>query len=387
MHQHRYDIVILLAVLLLSAPLQAAMQVVDPAGPSRAEISLISEVRGEIIVEFRLGIVDVDSAAGDGKTWTTISAPGMNQTSRSGWPELPQLSVWLSVKGENPRLEILEQESVTRHWGAARPAAEPLYRNETRLQRSADAQFYDGTRIYPETAAEVSLSGKLGDQRVALLTCTPVQYQPRSRAWTVSTRLRIKITTRTVSHLDQRPSSQVSRSIAASVVINPPVTLLDSETPPARLLLVTAPLFASVLQPFIEWKTQCGVSVRTILFPGPANDANSLRTYIRALCDSLSPPPEYLLLVGDVNIIPAFFGVQSSLTDHPYSLLDDADYLPDLSVGRIPCQSTADCGNWVQRLLTYERDALVPSNPQATVFSSAAALDPFHGIHVRNVFQ
>jgi hypothetical protein len=295
--------------------------------------------------------------------------------------------VWVRIAGQRVQAEVMEAATLHRRWGVARPAAELLSRSDySALRRVASPEFYERSRVFPESPVDVALSGKLGDLPVALVTFSPVQYRSNTHEWIVHTRLRVRITFRGGSHLDRSPTLLAAPlSPWLRMVINPPEPPDSTLIGRARMLLVTVPAYVAALQPFVEWKTQSGVPVRMILYPDVATSAAGLRSHVLALCDSLNPAPEFLLLVGDVDVIPAFFGVNSSLTDHPYSLRDDQDYLPDISVGRIPCQGIADCSDWVARLLAYERDGVAA--PTALVFASAAAHDPQHGIFVSNLFQ
>lgn len=366
----------------------AAEIVLDASAPPQAQVSIISESPREIVLEFRFRSVNVERDVSTGQAWTALSIPGTIPSSRSGLPELPQLSVWLKISGENANVDLLEANTGRRNWGVPRPAPEPLYRSDNApMRRVANADAYRSSRPFPEQPVEISLIGVLRGTQVALITFSPVQYRASSQEWIVHTRLRARIVFRGTNHLDQQqPVLRSTQTMLQRTVINEPS--LDENEPfsNARLLLVTTPEYLPVLQPFIEWKTQSGVPVRTIPYPQAASGGAGLRTYIRTLCDSLTPRPEFLLIVGDVNVIPPFYGVSASLTDHPYSLLDDEDYLPDLSVGRIPCQGTADCAEWVSRLIAYERDGIGAFNG-AMVFSSAVSLDPQHGAFVSGLMR
>ncbi len=223
---------------------------------------------------------------------------------------------------------------------------------------------------------------------MTLVTFHPVSVNPATGIWTVCTRIRVAVTMR-------RAASRTATAVAAdplqpmvrACVINPGH---DNPFPPPRsprLLIVTEPQFQAALEPLIAWKTRSGLPVRTLIYSATANSPEVLRARIRQICDSLSAPPAYLLIVGDVDFVPAFYGVDNSLTDHPYSLRTDTDYLPDISVGRLPCRNASECEIWVTRLLAYERDAQLSPIESGTVFSSSVWYDPQHGTAVSNLLQ
>ncbi len=64
-----------------------------------------------------------------------------------------------------------------------------------------------------------------------------------------------------------------------------------------------------------------------------------------------------MLLVGDTDYIPTFNWQTSNgpATDLPYSLKDDADYLPDIFVGRFPVASTSQTEVMVEKTIEYEK--------------------------------
>jgi hypothetical protein len=392
MRQPSRNFVRLLLVLPLvafhAARVSASLLSLDPAGPAVAHVTVLSDHRGETVLEFRMGTALVDTQIVEGELWTAVTVSGTVSASRSGWPEVPQLSVWIQTASPNPHITILEDDTLHRNWGRIIPAAEPQNRSESgQSHRSPDAEYYGSDTLFPLHSAEISLSGGLSRAQLVLLTFSAVQFDPRTAESIIHTRIRVRISGTGHGSLDQQTNVSMSvRDFMHAIITNPDETTPDTSASP-KLILVTESRFLASLQPFVMWKRQSGIPVMTLLYSQVANSALSLRTHLRQICDSLSPPPGFLLIVGDVDSIPAFYGVDNSLTDHPYGLLTDADYLPDISVGRIPCQTVPDCDLWVNRLLAYERDAVLPNNFTASVTSSAAGVDSLHGVYVSGLFQ
>jgi len=119
-------------------------------------------------------------------------------------------------------------------------------------------------------------------------------------------------------------------------------------------LIVTVPEFASALDPLVAWKRETGfeVTVGTTQQTGTTNEA--IRDYIQTFYDGATVPPQYLLLVGDVEQIPGF-DYHQSVSDLPYALLDGTDFFPDLTIGRLPVQTEAECIDVVGKIMTYDR--------------------------------
>jgi hypothetical protein len=384
----KFVTLVTLLLVLWFPQVQASSVIINSAAPPEARISLLSDSRGDVVLEFQFGVLQVDTISENGSDWVIASIAGAGLTSDGGRPELPQMSAWIELPGSDPSLTVEEHEQVLRNFGTIRPAAEPAYRSSGHmLRRLADPDYYTSRELYPVQLADVSVHGDVRNSHLALVTFNPVQYRARSGEWTIHTRIRVRIHSTINRSLDQRShESRSGGSLASRVVLNPhPDNSQDTLSGP-RMILVTDSSFLAALEPFIAWKNRSGVLTRTVLYSSVATTPQGLRDYLRTLCASLTPTPEFLLLVGDVNVIPPFSGVNSTLTDHPYSLLTDTDYLPDISVGRIPAQSAAACSSWVARLLASERDVTSETGIRGCVFSSREYIDPQHGTYVSGLF-
>jgi hypothetical protein len=360
-----------------------------PDGQRSAALEIITESPDEIILEFSFGDIVVDSLEDQGQYWKTARIENCGMMSAPGKPELPSFSKWLRVPWSNPQVEVIESEHVSRNWGKVLPVQEVMYRSAADSpKRIPDRTIYDRNRIFPDQVAAVDVSGEIGNSSVALVTVTPVQVNARSGEWITHTRIRLSITGSRRGNLDDatRIESPSAKELMDALTRSPGHSALDEFSDQPRMLLVTPLEFASALEPFVEWKNRSGVPVETIIYSEVASDAEELRSYLISRIEDTQPPPEFLLLIGDIDAIPAFFGVGSSLTDHPYSTLIGNDFLPDISVGRISIDTPPELAEWITRLLNYERDGIVPEQLNATSFSSTAALDPQHGIDVTALF-
>jgi hypothetical protein len=89
--------------------------------------------------------------------------------------------------------------------------------------------------------------------------------------------------------------------------------------------------------------------------------------------------------------VPAFYGVESSLSDHMYSTIEGTDFLPDIAVGRFPVFSSSDGKTELEKTMNYERFPDISSGKdwykEATVAASNSYLDNSHGIHMCKFFK
>ncbi|HEB84306.1 MAG TPA: hypothetical protein ENI92_04815, partial [Bacteroidetes bacterium] len=120
------------------------------------------------------------------------------------------------------------------------------------------------------------------------------------------------------------------------------------------------------LRDYVTWKRQKGYNVVVHTFTG-APDFNNLKTTVRDYYDTLDPPLEYILLVGDENrgdaaaipsdrIVNPMAQTENDVTDWPLAFLEGDDYLPEVLIGRMTVATTLEATKASKRVVFYERD-------------------------------
>jgi hypothetical protein len=135
-----------------------------------------------------------------------------------------------------------------------------------------------------------------------------------------------------------------------------------SESETGSYLIITNPLFLSAIEPLAAWKTEKGfpVTIATTSQTGGTN--TQIRDYIARAYQEWTVPPQFVLLVGDVEQLPSF-SFHSTISDHPYSTIDGTDFMPDLNVGRLSVSNLPEAETIVAKILRYERDPFVGDDP------------------------
>lgn len=123
---------------------------------------------------------------------------------------------------------------------------------------------------------------------------------------------------------------------------------------PTGYLVVTVPEYEADLASLIDWKRRKGYEVRVATTVETGGTVEEIGDYIRNAYETWDAPPLYVLLVGDVGDIPADL-VQSNVADHPFTLLEGEDFLPDLFIGRFPAGDNLDVQTMVMKTVRYER--------------------------------
>ncbi|MBD3161255.1 MAG: hypothetical protein GF346_03585 [Candidatus Eisenbacteria bacterium] len=120
-------------------------------------------------------------------------------------------------------------------------------------------------------------------------------------------------------------------------------------------LIITDPRFVPAVTPLADWKREKGLEVIVATTDETGTSNQQIKSYIRDLYGSSENPPAYVLIVGDTEQVPAW-DYHSSVSDHPYALVDGDDFLPDLHVGRFSAQTIPEAETIVAKTLRHERD-------------------------------
>ncbi len=147
------------------------------------------------------------------------------------------------------------------------------------------------------------------------------------------------------------------RNALKGLILNLPE---NGQYAPAGYLIITPDGLINDVLPLAYWKERKGwtVEVRTLSQTG--STANEIRNYIANAYNTWTPRPEYVLLIGDVNYIPAASS-SPSLTDHPYTMISSGDFFSDLLIGRLPAASASELNTMVAKIIGYETDPYMTS--------------------------
>jgi len=117
-----------------------------------------------------------------------------------------------------------------------------------------------------------------------------------------------------------------------------------------RYLIVTPDSYAGAIQPLADWKTQKGMLARIAKLSETGSSAAQIRSFIQNAWNNWPVRPEYVLVVGAPNLIPA----SMSGSDDAYGDMT-GNYEVEIPVGRFFCTTLTECSTMVIKSLTYEK--------------------------------
>jgi hypothetical protein len=132
----------------------------------------------------------------------------------------------------------------------------------------------------------------------------------------------------------------------------------DPQRTGAPYLIVASDSMATALEPLIEWKELKGIPTHLASLESIGSTPADIRAYVQNAYDTWDVPPEFLLLVGDTEALPAAYP-DTFATDNYYVAVDGDDILPDILVGRFSVDLISQCENMVAKSVFYERTPYV----------------------------
>jgi hypothetical protein len=234
-----------------------------------------------------------------------------------------------------------------------------------------DKTEYAKRGIIKSDTVRIEPLGKVRNVNLANLIIYPVRYNPRSNIIEVITSMKIEVSfankSGTVSKSLLPQAGLFDESLSKGVLnYNPGNVIPGFSDQPVKMVIITDSAFRKQLEPYIKWKTQKGFKLK-VLYKGvglAGNTYSQLKDTLTKIYKSASvtdPPPEYLLIIGDVNRVP-YYGT-GNVTDMYYGEFDgNGDYIPEMYIGRLPVADTTELKSVLHKIIQYEKYQFADTN-------------------------
>jgi hypothetical protein len=235
-----------------------------------------------------------------------------------------------------------------------------------------DSMSFDVRGLDPAGLGEIHLSDPmiLRDLRLVNASVSPFRYDESSGTLWVYTDARAEVRysgidlTNAKTPVD-RPLSEAFLPLYRSAVKNFEESRSGGiGSRRGGYLIITIDTFYNDLLPLADWKARAGwdVTVTRLSDIGSQPSASEIKHYIRDAYRYWDIPPDYVVLVGDVETeygnIPSFqYDLQAD--DNQYVFLEGDDVFPEIFIGRISVRTPFEAQVVVAKTLSYERTPLV----------------------------
>ena len=348
---------------------QAPQVVVDWYDDSGVELTV--DIRG-------VGLVHEETKGG---AFVAVGWPEVSFAGKIGEPELPVVRRFVIVpEGASVELEIASSRGTVIDLEAVGfgqpvvPMQEPIPLMPGARERAPfhyAAAAYAVDQLLPAERAALTELGMVRGRRLHLLEVYPVAYNAASgtlMAWShIEVSIRFHGGRKSVDRLGPVPP-------LTGVLLNPPPPSGPIGRGSGNYLIVAGSVYAgsAPMTEFASAKTAQDFEVTThSVAPGTTKEA--IKAYIESLWGT-PDAPDYLLLVGDVDVIPNWIGqgISEAGTDLPYSCMDGGDdWYPDIPQGRFSVNSVSQLQDVVDKTLFIEEGNFAdPGYLQRAVFVS-----------------
>ena len=319
-----------------------------------------------------------------GETWDTLALDGAGRMTEIGRPALPLIHRLIALPPgvTGAAVRVTGVESVIRGDLKVEPWQRPLDRNGGSASPFAfDTDVYDSDAWWPASPVRVGSVAVIGGARVLPVTIHPVRWRGSTGEIEVASRVVLDITwTRSGSRMGAPRVSRAIDGILRHVALAPkPIADGEDAWLPAdgTYLIVCEDSLCDAVAPLAEWKARKGFAVEVV----PTSDiddaptAAKIKTYLAERYASDERGLDYVLLVGDIDQMPTFFGLWGTLADHNYTTVDGDDYFGDFIIGRLSGTTPAEIEVQVTKSLNYERAPVVTDDAWFTSAMSISGSD------------
>lgn len=307
-----------------------------------------------------------------GTNYTALSMKGYGQSNEVGMPALPtlvklvELSLGsnVSVAIESMVCDTLEgsEIGITSAVIPVQPSRSKSDNSPVRL--SKDATTYATDAFYGMPLAQVETMGVARHQNLVRVMFSPVQWNPISNQVIV---VREATITLTVANPDVA-TTLAMRQLHGNKAFSNGVEILNSPkdsytTAPLRYTIIAYSSFRGAMDDFVTWKKRQGFIVDEKYTDDAevGSTKESIQSYLQGLytnATASAPAPTYVLFVGDVAQIPAFYvssSGESHYSDLPYVCWTSGDNIPDAYYGRFSAQNITQLKPQIDKTLMYEQ--------------------------------
>jgi len=304
----------------------------------------------------------------DSEVFIKLNIDECTQSGKVGDPELPVYSKLINLPNQgNYILENISfDEQIIELDNLILPAG---FIDENEL----NSIEYQKDEWLPTEIVTVSSPNIMSAYRFSQIAVSPLQYNPVMNKIRVLKNIEIELI------LDEsdtknpklKQSNVNSFSKIAGSILNEESIVRTEQN--GKYLFIIQDDTAPILDPLLRWKEKLGYKTRVATLSETGSSADDIKNFIQSAYDNWEIPPEYVVLVGDIDgsiAVPSFF-VEGSyqpgtwdVSDHKYSLLEGDDYFPDVLVGRLSVRTQLELNTIISKIINYERNPMIEDNWQ-----------------------
>ena len=333
------------------------------------KVDIIEQNNEYLLVEYIINDFELNSIEINNETFHKIILDGEVNSLIKNKPELPHINrSFIIPDNKSINAEIISYEY--KEYGNINvlPSKGNIPRNINihAIPYEKD-ELYLKNIFYPLNIVESHNPYILRDYRGQVLQINPFQYNPITSV--------LKVHSKVVVKLDFSGDNKVNQFVRNKKNINRITkdydylysdrflnyTLYNNRYTPieedGEMLVICYDSFCDEMNPFVSWKNQKGIKTTLAPLSSVGNTYNSIKNYVQNFYNNNNL--SYLLLVGDINQIPAINtggGWSAGESDPWYSYINGNDSYPEFFVGRFSAENISHVQTQVIRSVEYEKN-------------------------------
>lgn len=312
----------------------------------------------------------------DNTTWQHLSLPGYTLSRHTGQPQLPVHTALIVVPegasySWNYTASGQQIHTGFRIYPTLAPATDRAGDPEPAF--GYDPVTYSTDAFYPSSPVNVTEVQEFRGMTLVWFEITPVQYNPVTGVLRVNEDLMLDIVfsgaerfmqyeQHSLHFLNNFPGVAANAGSVFHEIEQYLGGLSSSKSlpvNPSKYIMLTDSMFIDATNKLANWKRQLGFSVEVVA--GSNWTYATMKTAVQSRYQAWTPKPDYLLIIGDHDQMPAqmVYNPASELfgTDlHLVTMGGPNDYIPDMAHGRLSVSSAAQAMTVVDKIIQYEKN-------------------------------
>jgi len=298
---------------------------------------------------------------------TSISAPGLTSLNIPGKPDLFTEGTTIVIPNNYEAVLSVVDRSSTRIANTTIAPFQTKYRCSPWRNKKPeiDRTLYKSKSVFPKQDVLIEDMGMMQDVELARIAFYPFRQSFSDKSLLVTKRVSVRIDFRKKrKNINKNYSNNTSysfRKIIKNTTANGREILgLTNEILQENMLIISADNLVEALRPLYDWKRQKGIDVKLVSYTEAGGSLDAVKAYVQSYYNQSSPKLTYVLLAGAGSAMPAYRRSTSSgsaVSDYPFSLLSGSDSIPDVLLGRIVADNSAEAKVYVSKILNYEKNA------------------------------
>ena len=358
--------ILALSAVLLLVSLSAA-EIVYRSETSAGAVTLLESSGSSRVLEFNLPALEVIEASasefGEGVTFRIPMNGGI--MGQVGSPDLPVIRRMVLVPPAGDiEVEVLQQETQPLGLYSIVPFQQPPTYSGGPQPYRINSDLYSASAPFPSTPVEVESVEILRDIRIAWVSFCPVSYDPATGQVDIVTSAMVSVTDTEEPGENELPRAFSGYTRSFERIYEEVIgvgDIQDTDLIDGSYVFIGSDESIDLAEELISWKKQKGYDVEIGLLSEIGSTSGEIDTWLENAYSDWPNPPEYVMLVGDDEVIPSpqYSGDYTHAADNEFAAIGSS-VLPSMHIGRVSGNDTDDLAYVTWKIREHEMSPYQP---------------------------